>query len=94
VISVVGKSLVAQNAALVQALHYLAVALGGPGFTMPFGLLMAGVSVTAVFLKLLPRWLVAFGLLLALTGELSDTRTSLAAWEPLQAKIGATPPLV
>jgi hypothetical protein len=71
VISVMGKSLVAQNAALVQAFHYLAVALGGPGFTMPFGLLMAGVSVTAGFLNLLPRWLMAFGLLLALTGELS-----------------------
>jgi hypothetical protein len=71
VISVMGKSLVAQNAALVQAFHYLAVALGGPGFTMPFGLLMAGVSITASFLKLLPKWLVAFGLLLALAGELS-----------------------
>jgi hypothetical protein len=71
VISVMGKSLVAQNAALVQAFHYLAVALGGPGFTLPFGLLMAGVSVTAGFLKLLPRWLGAFSLLLALTGELS-----------------------
>jgi hypothetical protein len=49
VISVMGKSLVAQNATLVQAFHYLAVALGGPGFTMPFGLLMADVSVTAGF---------------------------------------------
>jgi hypothetical protein len=71
VISVMGKSLVAQNAALVQAFHYLAVALGGPGFTMPFALLMAGVSVTAGLLKLLPKGLLAFGLLLALTGELS-----------------------
>jgi hypothetical protein len=66
VISVMGKSLVAQKAALVQAFHYLAVALGGPGFTIPFGLLMAGVCITAGFLKLLPQWLVAFGLLLAL----------------------------
>jgi hypothetical protein len=38
---------------------------------MPFGLLMAGVSVTAGFLKLLPQWLVAFGPLLAFTGELT-----------------------
>ena len=36
VISVMGQSLVAQKAALVQVFHYLAVALGGPGFTMPF----------------------------------------------------------
>ena len=42
-----------------------------PGFTMPFALLMAGVSVTAGLLKLLPKGLLAFGLLLALTGELS-----------------------
>jgi hypothetical protein len=32
---------------------------------------MAGVCITAGFLKLLPQWLVAFGLLLALAGELS-----------------------
>jgi hypothetical protein len=32
---------------------------------------MAGVSITAGFLKLLAKWLVAFGLLLALTGKLS-----------------------
>jgi hypothetical protein len=71
VISVMAQPLVAQNPALVQAFHYLAVALGGPGFTMPFGLLMAGVSITAGFMKLLPKWVVGFGLLLAFTGELS-----------------------
>ena len=71
VISVMAQPLVAQSPALLQALHYLAVALGGPGFTMPFGLLMAGVSITAGFMKALPKWLVGFGLLLALIGELS-----------------------
>jgi hypothetical protein len=70
-ISVMGQSLVARDGALVQALHYFSVALGGPGFTMPFGLLMAGVSITAGTMKLLPKWLVAFGLALALIGELS-----------------------
>jgi hypothetical protein len=38
---------------------------------MPFGLLMAGVSVTAGFMKLLPRWVVGLGIVLALVGELS-----------------------
>jgi len=71
VISVMAQPLVAQSPALLQALHYLAVALGGPGFTMPFGLLMAGVSITAGFMKVLPKWLVGFGLLLAFIGELS-----------------------
>jgi hypothetical protein len=71
VISVMGQPLVAQNGALVQAFHYLSVALGGPGFTMPFGLLMAGVSITAASWTLLPKWIVVLGLLLAIIGELS-----------------------
>ena len=35
------------------------------------GLFLAGVSVTAGFMRLLPRWVVIVGLLLALAGELS-----------------------
>ncbi len=38
--------------------HYLSVAFGGPGFTMPFSLLMGGVSLVAAFMKLLPKWVV------------------------------------
>jgi hypothetical protein len=71
VIAVMARPLIAQNGALLQALHYLSVALGGPGFTMPFGLLIAGVSVTGAFWKLLPKWVVVFGLVVALVGELS-----------------------
>jgi len=70
-IAVMAQPLVAQDAGLLQAFHYLAVALGGPGFTMPFGLLMAGVSITAGFTKIMPKWVVGLGLLLALVGELS-----------------------
>jgi hypothetical protein len=33
--------------------------------------LMAGVSIPSVFMKLLPKWLVVFGLLLFVCGELS-----------------------
>jgi hypothetical protein len=32
---------------------------------------MAGVSIPAAFLKLLPKWIVVFGLVLAVIGELS-----------------------
>lgn len=53
------------------ALYYLGFGLGGPGFSVPMGLLMAGVSVTAAFLKLLPRWVIVLGLVLAVAGELS-----------------------
>jgi len=38
---------------------------------VPFGLLMAGVSIPAAFLKLLPKWVIGLGLVLALAGELS-----------------------
>jgi hypothetical protein len=62
---------VAQNADLIQALYRIQFALGGPGFSVPFGLLLAGVSVTSWFHKLLPKWLVIFGLLIAFAGELS-----------------------
>jgi hypothetical protein len=56
---------------LMLALYYLGYGLGGPGFSVPMGLLMAGVSVTAAFLKLLPRWIIVLGLILAVAGELS-----------------------
>ena len=62
---------VAQTPSAVLALYYLAYAFGGPGFSIPMGLLMAGVSVSAGFMKLLPKWIVALGLFLAAAGELS-----------------------
>jgi hypothetical protein len=62
---------IAQEPALLQALYRLTFALGGPGFSVPFGLLIAGVSVTAGFHKLLPKWIVILGLVVAVMGELS-----------------------
>jgi hypothetical protein len=62
---------IAQDSTLLQALYRLQFALGGPGFSVPFGLLIAGVSVTAGFTKLLPKWIVILGLLIAVVGELS-----------------------
>jgi hypothetical protein len=62
---------VLEDPRLVVALYYLGFGLGGPGFSVPMGLLMAGVSVTAAFMKLLPKWVIVFGLILAAAGELS-----------------------
>ena len=62
---------VAQDGAVVQALYWLDQALGGPGFSVPFGLLIAGISVTSFFQKLLPKWIVIVGLVIAVCGELS-----------------------
>ena len=56
---------------LVQALHDLAFAAGGPGSVVPSGLLIAGLAVPAAFGALLPRWLAGTGLLIALAAEFS-----------------------
>jgi hypothetical protein len=55
----------------VLALYYLGYGLGGPGFSVLMGLLMAGVSVTAAFMRLLPKWVIVLGLVLAAAGEIS-----------------------
>ena len=62
---------ITQHATVTTALYYLSYAFGGPGFSVPMGLFIAGVSIPAAFLKLLPKWIVGFGLLLAIAGELS-----------------------
>jgi hypothetical protein len=62
---------VAKDAAVMQAVYRIQFALGGPGFSVPFGLLIAGVSVTSWFYKLLPKWLLICGFLIAAAGELS-----------------------
>src|SRR5712671_7189496 len=62
---------IAQDPAVLRALYYLTFAVGGVGFSVPLGLLMAGLSIPAAFFKLLPKWLVVFGIVLAVMGELS-----------------------
>jgi hypothetical protein len=62
---------VTQDPILTTALYYLSYGFGGPGFSVPMGLLIAGVCIPAMMRKLLPKWLVGFGLLLAIAGELS-----------------------
>jgi hypothetical protein len=62
---------IAQDQALVHAFYWLDQALGGSGFSVPFGLLIAGISIPAMFMKLLPKWIVVPGLALAVCGELS-----------------------
>jgi hypothetical protein len=62
---------VAANPPILVALNYLSYAFGGPGFSIPMGLLMAGVSVSAGIKKLIPRWVMILGLFLAACGELS-----------------------
>lgn len=61
----------AQNPAVTEALYYFSYAVGGPGYSVPLGLLLAGVSVPALLYRLVPRWIAALGLALAVCGGLS-----------------------
>lgn len=56
----------------VQALQSLGFDGGGPGFAVFLGLFLAGVSVSAGMSKLIPRWLMVLGIVLAVAGELSS----------------------
>jgi hypothetical protein len=62
---------IAQETGVLRPLYYLAFSFGGVGFSVPLGLLIAGICIPAAVMKLLPRWLVVFGLALAVIGELS-----------------------
>jgi hypothetical protein len=62
---------VIESAATVRALHLFCFAAGGPGYVVPFGLLVAGISLVAGIQRFIPRWLMWFGLLIAAVAELS-----------------------
>jgi hypothetical protein len=62
---------IAHDATVTTVFYYLGYAFGGPGFSVPLGLLMAGVSIPAAFMRLLPKWVVVLGIALAVCGELS-----------------------
>jgi hypothetical protein len=62
---------IADESGVVRALYYIVFAVGGVGFSVPMGLLIAGISIPALMMKLVPKWLIVFGLILAVIGELS-----------------------
>jgi hypothetical protein len=62
---------IAQDPGVLRALYYLVYSIGGVGYSVPLGLLIAGISVTSFFARLLPKWLVICGIVLAVVGELS-----------------------
>jgi hypothetical protein len=62
---------VVASAQVVKAMAFLNFLLGGVVYSVGFGLLAAGVSVTSYFMRLLPRWMIALGVLVAITGELA-----------------------
>jgi hypothetical protein len=62
---------IAQDGVVIRALYYITFAIGGVGYSVPLGLLIAGLAVPAAFMRLLPKWVVWFGLVLAVIGEAS-----------------------
>jgi hypothetical protein len=61
-----------------RALHLLAFSTGGPGYVVPFGLLVAGVAVTGGLSRKLPRWVMWSGLFVASVAELSSLSVAFA----------------
>ena len=51
---------IAQDAPLINALYFLQFGFGGVGFSVPMGLLIAGISIPSLLMKLLPKWLGIF----------------------------------
>jgi hypothetical protein len=66
-----------------HALHLFAFAAGGPGHVVALGLLVAGVSISGGVPRLLPRWVMWFGLTIAALAELSTLSLLSPALLPL-----------
>jgi hypothetical protein len=62
----------AASPALAKTISLLCFLCGGVAFAVGFGLLAAGISITGYFTRLLPRWLVALGMVVAVAGEFSS----------------------
>lgn len=61
-----------ESVAVVQSLYFLSFLFGGMAYAVTFGLLVAGVTITGYFSRLLPKWLAVFGMVIAIAGELSS----------------------
>ena len=62
---------VADDAGVIRAMYYTSFGLGGVGYSVPMGLLIAGIAIPAGLMRLLPRWMMIFGIILGIVGETS-----------------------
>jgi hypothetical protein len=62
---------VSQNASLLFAVFKLQFGLGGPGFSVPFGLFIGAITLAVARTGNMPRWLVIAGFVIFLVGEVS-----------------------
>jgi hypothetical protein len=70
---------IAEADGAVRILEALSFAGGGPGFVVPLGLFIAGVSITAGLHRLIPRWLMWLGVFIAVACELASL--TLVFWD-------------
>src|SRR5262249_12719053 len=68
---VLAQPAIIESTAVLRALHLFAFAAGGPGFAVPFGLLLSGIAVVGGLQRFIPRYLMWSGLVLAAIAELS-----------------------
>ena len=80
-----GATATAADPGTLAVLHRLAFVLGGPGHVPFLGLLLAGIAVTSFFARLLPRWLCAAVVLVAVIGELATLALATDALAALTA---------
>jgi hypothetical protein len=69
---------IAEADGAVSILQALSFAGGGPGFVVPLGLFVAGVSISAGLHRLIPRWLMWLGVFIAVACELAAL--TLVVW--------------
>ena len=62
---------IANDRAVLDAFYWLMQGLGGAGFSIPFGIMAAGLTIPAAFRKLIPKWIVVLGIAVAVCGQLS-----------------------
>jgi hypothetical protein len=62
---------IAQNTPTTLAMYYLLYGFGGPGFSVPMGLLVGSISIIGVRMKLLPKWIVWSGFVIGVIGLVS-----------------------
>ena len=62
---------VLDSASTVKAIYYMSFLTGGVTYAAAFGLLAAGITITAYFARRFPLWLAIVGMIVAFAGELS-----------------------
>jgi hypothetical protein len=77
------RSHVADSGAVVRALSAFTFAVGGPGFVVFAGLLVAGISIAGLLSGVLPRWLGRSGIVLAAVCELASLSVGFDALDVL-----------